>query len=146
VKRIVCVGNALRDGDRTGPEAFALLQRTGWPAGVEVVDGGLSGLDLLRVMDGTQSVVFIDSVRGFGGPGEVVVLEPHEVVEGSTGGFDHASGLSYLLGVYGEVLSPPLPHVRVVGVEEPADGDDVAEAVRIALSIVAEVAAAAQTE
>lgn len=146
MKRVVCIGNALRDGDRSGPDAFALLTRTGCPTGVEVVDGGLAGLDLLHVMDGMRGVVFIDSVRGFGRPGEVVVLEPNEVVNKSPEAFDHASGIRYLLGVYGEVLSPPLPRVRVVGVEEPACEEDVARAVRVALSLLAEVTDAATAE
>lgn len=134
---IVCVGNALADGDRAGPDAFALLSRGGPPEGVEVVDGGLSGLALLSRMEGRGRVVFIDSVRGFGAPGSVVVLAPEEAAASPGEPLDHASGLRYLLGVYPRVLEAP-PRVAFVGVEEPAGEAAVAEAVRTALAILSE--------
>ncbi len=144
MNKVVCVGNALRDGDRAGPEAYAFLRAHGAPEGLEVVDGGLSGLALLGELEGCGSVVLVDSVRGFGEPGEVVVLEPRQVVEAAgCDGLDHASGLAYLLGVYEAVLPPPVPRVRVVGVEEPAGPGSAERAARTALSLVAEVADAA---
>lgn len=146
MKRIICVGNGLRDDDRTGPDAYARLARMAMPPDVEVVDGGLAGLDLLKFMDGTQRVVFIDSVRGFAAPGQVVLLEPSDLDEGNPAGFDHASSFSYVLGVYPAILAPPLPVVNIVGVEEPADQHAVEQAVRLALALVTEVAVAAQTD
>jgi hydrogenase maturation protease len=138
VRRIVCLGNALRDDDRAGPEVHARLARTELPGDVEAVDGGLLGLDLLGAMEGARSVVFVDSVRGFGAPGEVVVLSPEEIAAG--GAFDHAAGLPYLLGVYRALLPPPLPRVAVVGVEEPAGAAALDEAARVALALCTEVA------
>lgn len=135
MRRIVCVGNALCDGDRAGPAAYERLRRSPLPRGVEVLDGGLAGLELLGAFEGAERVVFIDSVRGFGAPGEVVVLAPGEA---AAGGFDHAGGLAYVLGVYRAVLPAPHPEVSLVGVEEPMGPASADEAARRAVALCTE--------
>ena len=76
MRRIVCIGNRYFGVgfDDVGPRVYdALANRL--PQGVEVIDGGLAGLGLLRWFDAAGCLVFVDTVSGFGPAGSVHVLE-----------------------------------------------------------------------
>ena len=47
--RIICVGNRLVAADAAGPQVHDRLAGRPLPPGVELVDGGLQGLDLLII-------------------------------------------------------------------------------------------------
>jgi len=126
VRRIICVGSRHQPQDWVGPAVFEELAGEELPPEVELIDGGLAGLDLLRLMPPGARVVLVDRLIGFGDPGEVAVLEREEAA-GLTGErFDHAAGLPYLLRVLPAVGGEPLPRVTLVG----ADGEPDRELVR----------------
>jgi len=128
-KRIICVGNRFAPEDAAGSRVYARLLQLETPLEVEVIDGGLGGLDLLRFLEGAERIVFVDAVKGLGQPGEVVVLRAGEVTGGMSAGYDHAAGLAYLLRVLPEVVDGTIPDVFVVGIEGfPDDGAIVAAA------------------
>lgn len=142
MRRIICVGNRLRADDSAGPAVHDRLQRRSLPADVEVVDGGLAGLDLLRWVEGCDGVVFVDAVSGFlpdPGAGEV---DPVAVAAAAEPCFDHAAGLPYLLRMLPRVLDGSVPQVRVVGIEGDADDAVVDRAADLAERIATDVAAA----
>jgi hydrogenase maturation protease len=120
MRRIVCVGNRFVREDNLGPAVFERLQAAGHPADVDVVDGGLRGLDLLPCFENVDRVVVVDSLRGFGRPGEVVVLRTNEVAKAAERAYDHAAGLTYLINALPALVSPT-PEVFFVGVEVPFD-------------------------
>lgn len=132
--RILCVGNRLIAEDSAGPQVHDRLSEMSLPPSIEVIDGGLAGLDLLPFFEGTHRVVLVDSVRGFAAPGEVVVLEAGDVLSAVDRRYDHAGGLGYLLRVLPHVLSP-VPELTLVGIESPHKGAAIDEAAREALFI-----------
>ena len=115
--RIVCVGNRLEAGDVAGPLVYAHLVANGTPPPIEVIDGGLGGLDLLRWIEGARRLVFVDTVVGFSDTDGLVVLRGDEVGDSADAAFGHSAGLPYLLRVAPQVLEGPLPELYVVGLQ-----------------------------
>jgi hydrogenase maturation protease len=141
VKRIICVGNSLLAADAAGPAVHARLAATPLPEGVALCDGGLAGLDLLREVDGAERIVFVDTVTGFAGPGEVVSVDRETAVLRTAPTYDHGAGLVYLLRLLPALLGPALPPIHLVGVELPAGEAAFEEAARRALELCGTAAA-----
>lgn len=136
MKRIICVGNRYEPADAAGPRVFDRLRSRELPTGLEVIDGGLAGLDLLRFFEGADHVVLVDGVCGFAAPGDLVVLEAEEVAALAADRYDHAAGLPYLLRALPAVCAGRPPRVQVVGIEAPATERAVDAAARLALRTV----------
>lgn len=133
--RIVCIGNRHHPEDDAGPRVYSLLRGTALLRGIELVDGGTGGLNLLTCVERAARVVFVDSVSGFGRPREVLVLDPEEVAAAASPRYDHAAGLAYLLRILPAVCEGPAPEVVIVGVEGQADPAAVAAAAELALKL-----------
>jgi hydrogenase maturation protease len=133
VRRIVCVGSRLVPGDGAGPAVHDLLASAPLPSGVEVIDGALMGLSLLRAADGAESLVFVDSVSGFGEPGDVLLLDAEEVAVGASPD-DHAGGLPALLALIPVACERPPRALAVVGLEAPWDHAALARAADLAVA------------
>jgi hydrogenase maturation protease len=117
---IICIGNRFVAEDTAGPAVFDRLQEMDpLPAGIEIIDGGMAGLNLLPLLEKGGRVVFVDAVDGFSGPGEIVLLDHQEIV--STLGdshFDHSAGLAYVLTVLPQVCDGDLPEeIVLIGLE-----------------------------
>jgi hypothetical protein len=152
MKRIICIGNRYTPQDAAGPRVYETLLQSALPPDVQVIDGGLAGLDLLRFVEGTERVVFVDQVSGFGdrilglggqvsgikvADGGIFILEADAVVAlAAKGRYGHAAGLAYLLRVLSKVCKGPLPLVKLVGIEGYADQATIDRAAIIALQIV----------
>lgn len=119
-RRIICVGNRHRPDDDLGPRVHDLLAGAALPQGVELVDGGLGGLGLLLTVETAGRAVFVDTVAGFGPPGQVVMLSRHEVAALAEGAWGHDSGLPYLFHLLPRVCDGAVPEVILVGAEVPA--------------------------
>lgn len=116
---IICIGNRFVAADAAGPAVYDRLQQLALPEHVEVIDGGLQGLNLLPLLERGGRVVFVDAVRGFAEPGTVVVLEGTDVAVGEgLEHFGHEAGLGYLLTVLPKVCDGVLPEeIALVGIE-----------------------------
>ena len=138
MKRIICIGNRYAAEDAAGPAVYDHLRRLELPAGLELIDGGLAGLDLLRYLEGAEQVVFVDSVSGAqrGDLNTVVILAEEEVAARASSRYDHAAGLAYLLRVLPEVCEGALPQVSLVGIQGHPDQAAIHEAAALALKIV----------
>jgi hydrogenase maturation protease len=136
VKRIICIGNRLIAGDTAGFRVFEQLSGQALPKGIEVVDGGLGGLDLLRFIEGAEQVVFVDSTCGFGTPGQTVVLRTEDVAALAEGAYSHGAGLPYLLRVLPHVCQGPIPAISVVGMEGEPSRKTIEEAADLAVDIL----------
>lgn len=115
--RIICVGNRIAPGDDLGPRVHDLLAGRSLPPGVELIDGGLMGLDLARLVDGTARSVFVDAVEGFAEPGAVVVLPRQQVALLAEGAWGHGAGLPYLFHMLPGLCEDTMPEVILVGGE-----------------------------
>ena len=137
ITRIICVGNRYIQGDDTGTRVYDYLSRKPIPENVEVLDGGLMGLDLIRLVEGTARVVFVDSLSGFNGSGEAVVLDGLEVGKDTTTGYGHSGGLEYLLRMLPAVWEGDLPEVFLVGAEGFPDEQTIADIAKTCVEIAA---------
>ncbi len=72
---ILGVGNLLMSDDGVGVHAVQRLLARSLPAGVEVVDGGTCGLDLLQYFEGVERLIVLDAADLGRAPGEIARLE-----------------------------------------------------------------------
>ncbi len=138
MKRIICIGNCYTPEDAAGPKVYDRLLQHTLPHDIEVIDGGLAGLNLLRFMDGAERVVFVDNVSGFGQPNEIIVLEAEDVATLAGNEYDHSSGLTYLFRVLPEVCDGAVPQILLVGIELGTDDGTIDKAASLALKIAIE--------
>ncbi|HWE39180.1 MAG TPA: hydrogenase maturation protease [Isosphaeraceae bacterium] len=70
------IGNIFLGDDAFGVEVARRLAALGLPEGARVVDFGIRGLDLsYALLDGYESVIFVDAAPRGGRPGTLYVLE-----------------------------------------------------------------------
>lgn len=136
--RIICIGNRLVADDDFGPRVYDALAAMDLPPGIEIVDGGLAGLDLLRHLDDGREALFIDNVAGYAAKGELTVIGGDELARQSTGIYGHDAGLPFLVQVLPQVVDRPPRRIRLLGCEGRASPDTVASAARLGLQIAQE--------
>ncbi len=145
-QRIICVGNRFVEADALGGLVFDYLRRHAPPASVQVFDGGLAGLDLLRLVEGAGRVVFVDSMANVEVPGEIIVLDEAGLREIAPDAYDHGAGLPYLVRALPYVCDDPMPELLLVAARTPCQPETVRKAADLAIEIAlqgwrAEVAA-----
>jgi len=115
---VIGLGNPLRGDDGVGPRVVAELRRRGLPEGVEAVDGGTGGLDLLRVLEGWDRAVVVDAADVAREPGQFVRFTPDEarLMESPDRFSFHHAGLAEVLAL-ARALERPLPPLVVFGVQ-----------------------------
>jgi hydrogenase maturation protease len=111
------IGNVFLGDDGFGVALADRLARRALPAGVEVVDYGIRGMDLAYALDdGWDAVVLLDATPRGQAPGTLYVIEPGPG-EGAGGAFD-AHGMDPLkVLALARALGGPLPRILVVGCE-----------------------------
>ena len=137
---IICIGNRFVPKDTAGPAVFDRLQeKHPLSAGIEIIDGGMAGLNLLPLLEQGGRVVFVDAVDGFSGPGEIVLLDHQEIVSTLDGShFDHSSGLAYVLKVLPQVYDGDLPEeIVLVGLEGACTPQMIERAAGLSIAIAA---------
>jgi len=136
---IICIGNRFVAADAAGPAVFDRLQEMVLPEGVEPVEGGLAGLNLLPFLEKGGRVVFVDAVQGFAGPGEVVLLGEREIAGiTSQSHYDHGAGLPYVLAVLPQVADGRLPEeISLVGLEGECSMETIDRAARLSIAVAA---------
>ncbi|MBC7247184.1 MAG: HyaD/HybD family hydrogenase maturation endopeptidase [Actinobacteria bacterium] len=80
---VIGLGNELHGDDGVGVHAVRRL-RGRLPADVELVEGGVLGLDLLPYLEGRRKVVFIDGIDAGEEPGAVFRFPALEAPRGGT--------------------------------------------------------------
>ncbi len=125
---VLGLGNPLRGDDGVGPRVVAELERCELPEGVEVLDGGTGGLDLLQIIEGREQVVIVDAAQVDAQgqvltPGQFVRFAPDEARLASLPGdpstrclsFHHA-GVADVLDL-ARALGRPLPRIVIFAVQ-----------------------------
>jgi len=146
--RVIGVGNALAPEDALGSRVCRRLEARALPPGVEVVDGGLAGIDLLRWVERTERVIFVDAVAGFGAAGDVVMLDQRAIERlPAPPRWGHDGGLAYLLRLI-PALYPPAerPELAVVGAEGEASEETVDAVAELCLRLAGGAGPRASTE
>jgi hydrogenase maturation protease len=77
---ILGIGNTILSDEGAGVRAVEALEAAyDLPEGVEVIDGGTSGMELLGPLSGTDFLVILDAIKASRLPGTVVKLTGAEV-------------------------------------------------------------------
>jgi hydrogenase maturation protease len=135
--RIICIGNRFIEVDAAGPAVYDRLLEMAIPPGVQLIEGGLAGLNLLPHLERGGRVVFVDAVRDCGQPGEVALLGRAEI-EGVAvqSHHDHGAGLPYVLAVLPRVADGPLPEeIFLVGLEGECSMETIDRAARLSIAV-----------
>jgi len=135
VKRIIGIGNRLVEDDAIGPRVVDLLADRELPEDVDLVEGGLSGLDLLTSFSGCDRIVLVDAVSGYGRPGQTMSIRAEDAAATGEDRYDHAAGLGSLLRAWSCISPGDDVEIRVLGVEAPASDADLEEAATRALRL-----------
>lgn len=114
--RVICVGHPLLAVDQAGPQLYRRLAKLPTRKDVELIDGGLQGLNLLRCFEGCERVILVDNVCGYLPRPGIVHLQDAEIDAAVGRHFDHSAGLAYLLAMLPQLLDAP-PRVELLGIE-----------------------------
>ncbi len=136
------IGNIFLADDAFGVEVARRLEQREQPAGVDVKDFGIRGMDLVYALgEGYDAAVFVDAVPRGEAPGTLFVIEPELELESGevmldAHGMDPVKVLS-LAGQLGPIPERVLvvgcePQVRMTGDEEELVGE-LSEPVRAAV-------------
>jgi hydrogenase maturation protease len=107
------IGNVFLGDDGFGVEVARRLQSRPLPAGVEVVDFGIRGIDLAYALADCEAAILVDTVARGGAPGTLYVLEPEP---GAAGPIEmHSMTPDRVLGWIDPATAPRV--LRVVGCE-----------------------------
>lgn len=137
---IICIGNRFVREDAAGLAVLARLEEMQpLPAEIELIEGGLAGLNLLPLLERGGRVVFVDAVSGFTQPGEMVLLDSQEIMSTlDEFHLDHGAGLAYLLAVLPKVCDGDLPEeIVLVGLEGECTTQMIERAARLSVTIAA---------
>jgi hydrogenase maturation protease len=142
------IGNVFMADDGFGVEVAKLLGDRALPGGVDVVDFGIRGMDLVFALgEGYDIAVFVDAVPRGDDPGTLFVIEPSVEADGEPVMLDaHGMDPVKVLQLAGQ-LGPVPERILVVGCEPQVrmDGDeenivgDLSEPVRAAVGPAADL-------
>ncbi len=135
---IICIGNRFLEEDAAGLQVLDRLQAMRpLPAGIELVEGGLAGLNLLPFLEQGGRVVFVDAVEGFTQTGEIILLTQEEISQiPSQYFFGHDAGLPYLLAVLPKVCDGQLPEeIVLVGLEGRCNKETIEKAAKMSVTM-----------
>jgi hydrogenase maturation protease len=98
---VLGLGNILLKDEGVGVRVVEALEaRGGCPAGVELLDGGTSGMDLIDRIGGREVVVIVDALATDEPPGTLIRLDGEQLDEGlHTRMSPHEVGLADVLGL-----------------------------------------------
>ena len=147
---VACVGNILLGDDGFGVAVARRLERRAWPAGVDIREFGIRGIDFLyALLDGYAAAILVDAVPRGGRAGSLYVLAPEPPSTGDACPLAldaHRLDPARVLG-FVHAMGGRLAHFRVVGCEpgciaaddEPTMGlsDAVEAAIEPAVELVA---------
>lgn len=137
---IICIGNRFVASDAAGLQVFdRLCDMQPLPEDIELIEGGLAGLNLLPLLERGGRVVFVDAVKGFAATGEIILLEQQQILStDSQPHFDHGAGLPYLLAVLPRVCDGDLPEeIVLLGLEGACSQQTIERAARMSIRVAA---------
>ena len=92
---VLGIGNILLSDEGVGVRVIELMQSARLPDGVELVDGGTGGADLLDVLADRRKVIVVDAVQSDCEPGTVLRFTAEDLVRPNQGSMSlHEIGLA----------------------------------------------------
>ena len=80
--KVIGLGNVLMGDDAVGPYVIRTLEAAYvCPEGVSFVEAGTPGLDLIPCIDDADTLLFVDTVRSTGRPGEIRLYPRDRLME-----------------------------------------------------------------
>jgi len=115
---ILGLGNSLRGDDGVGPAVIEWLDRKELPPGVEAIDGGTAGLDIVSTLMDHERAIIVDAANVGRAPGEWVRFMPDmaQLKENDTTLSLHSAGLTEALAL-GAALNVLPPTIIIYGVQ-----------------------------
>jgi len=102
--KVIGLGNPLWTDEGLGYHVLEALRQVDLPPGVELIDGGTGGLNLLHPMSDATRVIFVDAVRSGHPPGTVFRIPESALASGPVRvKLSHAIGLDEVIRMYREV-------------------------------------------
>lgn len=113
---ILGIGNTLRRDDGLGVFIVRHMEESGTPLpeGVDLLDGGTAGFDLLGLIDGYDKIVIVDALRTNDTPGSIYRFSPEHAVERRIGYSLHEVGIMEVIRTLR--LTDNDPEIEFVGI------------------------------
>ena len=117
--KIIGCGNLLRGDDGIGIWVLKELEKCPLPRGVELVDMGTRGMDIIFQLEGTEKAIIIDAVMSGGEPGTVYRMKREDLGDSKLNFLSlHDFNWQHGLALGKKTLGKNFPkEVLVVGVE-----------------------------
>lgn len=137
MNRIICIGNRYVDEDSAGPRVYDLLTRGKHrPSDVEIIDGGLGGINLIPFFESCKKVILVDQIMRDGISDGIEVMDAADVSETADNHFSHSAGTEYLLRILLKSCESELPEIAIVGISGNPDDGMIRQAAELALKMV----------
>jgi len=115
-KLIIGCGNLLLRDEGFGVHLIEYLKEKRLPEGVQLLDGGTAGFDLIDFIQQADKVFIVDAVKAGGKPGEIYCFCPGDFeTENSPKTSLHDRTLKDIFHIIQKL--GPLPKIRIIGVE-----------------------------
>jgi hydrogenase maturation protease len=115
---VLGLGNPLRGDDGIGPRVIEELNQRVLPRGVQTLDGGTGGLDLLNVLEGWERAIVVDAADMGQEPGQFVrfTADRARLVVSDKGFSFHNAGLAQVLAL-AQAIGQPMPKMIIFGIQ-----------------------------
>ncbi|MGA2798987.1 MAG: hydrogenase maturation protease [Thermoguttaceae bacterium] len=119
---ILGIGNLLMGDEGVGIHAIKTLQEEPLPAGVDLVDGGTGGFNLLSYLGEYPTVILIDAAMDGRDPGNVTIIKPQFLSDYPRTLAAHDVGLRDLIETASLLGSLPVMYLITVSIAEIGEG------------------------
>ncbi len=112
---ILGIGNILQSDDGLGVHIVNHITRNiKLPDGVEVIDGGTAGFDLIPLMAGREKIIIVDALRAEDEPGSIYRFKPENAVKSRASISLHEIGITEVIDMLR--LLGENPEIEIVGI------------------------------
>ena len=113
---ILGIGNYLMKDDGVGSHIIEYILESGMelPEGVEAIDGGTAGYDLIPLMQGRDKIVIVDALKVDDEPGSVYRFTPEHLTSSKSSVFSHDLGVRDIIKQL--QLSGYDPDIEIIGI------------------------------
>jgi hydrogenase maturation protease len=121
---VLGIGNLLRSDDGLGVHIIHYMEESGaaLPAGVELLDGGTAGFDLLGLIEHYDKIVIVDALKADDKPGSIYRFRPEHAVETRSRFSLHEVGIMEVIRVL--KIMDRNPEIEFIGIV-PENIDDI---------------------
>jgi len=104
---VLGIGNVLLRDEGVGVHVVRAMEKEPLPDGVELLDGGTAGADLLDVVSDRIKLVVVDALDADVPPGTILRMTPEDLATPSAGVSLHEFGIAETLAMAGHLKCEP---------------------------------------